>query len=278
MGQYVNSPGQCLCIPSMLGDFNPSKDVHNRGMHTRLISVLVAFLGTSLASVALAVRGLDLPSNSLVVVGLVLVTTVACIGLTVNHGRWASRTLIITTLVSTLLVLLSAPSPLWYAAVGGVGVSVVILVSGALEPLIRQLPPPAPLPRPTLLLLLSLIGTPLLLGLIGGESPAHITFAGLAIFLAWRLGQGGPVGLWLSRLVLPLAGIWATAATPSPERYLVLAAVMSMTGAAWTKATGLVTVPLVTHAQLKPVFAELAPADILAAAGYDERGKKLEKP
>lgn len=262
----------------MLGDFNPSTGVHNRGMHTRLISVLAIFLGTSLAAAGLAVGELDLPSNSMVVVGLLLLTTVACIGLTVNHGRWASRTLVCTTLVSTLLAMLSIPSPLWYAAVGGVGVSVVLLVSGALEPLVRQLPPPAPLPRPTLLLLLGLIGTPLLVGLVGGGSPAHVTFAVVAVLLAWRLGQGGPVSLWLNRLLLPLTGIWASVATPSPERYLVLAVVLSMTGAAWTKATGLVAVPLVTQAQLKPVFAELAPADILAAAGYDEHGKKLDQP
>ena len=262
----------------MLGDSNPHWGVHNGGMHTRLITVLVVFLATSLASAVVASQGVGLESGLLVAIGLVLLTTLAAIGLTVSHARWAARTLMVTTGAGVAVVALADQGLAWYVALTGIAFSVAAIASGTLEPLIRQLPPPAPLPAAPLLLMIGLLGVPLVTGFWGGASLPHVTFAGVSVLFAWRLGQGGPVGLWLGRLVLPIMGLWAILSSPSPDRFALLTYTVVLIWFAWSKETRLAAVPLVTHAQLKPVFAELAPADILAAAGYDEHGKRVEQP
>jgi len=264
----------------MVGDRALLSRVHNRDMQPRLLITLAAFMTTALATgwVVATDETLTLATGARIMfsVGLLLLTTIATVALTVDHSRWAMRVLSATTLVSATVAFVAIPSPAWYVAVTGVALSVVVAVSGLAEPLVRQLPPPAPLPTSALLLMLALVSTPIVVGALNGTRPAHLVLASGSVVLAWRYGQAGPVGLWSARLGIPLVGLWAALSSPPLEGVVIGVYVATLTALSWTRDTRLAAVPLVTHATLKPVFAELAPAEILAEAGYDEHGRRLE--
>lgn len=249
-------------------------------MQWRLLFILGTHLVTTLATGWLISNpnGLALDTSARVMMssGLVLLSTIAAVALTVNHGRWALRTFAVTTAVAIAVASVAEPSFAWYLAVTGVGLSMFIHASGAAEPLVRQLPPPAPLPLAPLLLMLGLIAAPLVMGALGAIETSHIAAAVAGPVIAWRYSQAGPVGLWLARLAFLALGVWSALSSPAWQGFLIAIYVAALTALAWTKDARLAAIPLVTQARLKPVFAELAPADILAEAGYDAHGRRLD--
>lgn len=249
-------------------------------MHIRLFVTLAAFMSTALATGWMVATDetltLEPGARIMFSVGFILLTTIAAVALTVDHSRWAMRTLTTTTFIAVAVALIAIPSPAWYFAVLGIALSVFITVSGLAEQFVRQLPPPAPLPVSALLLMLGLVSTPTVVGALNATRSAHVVFAIGAVLLAWRYGRAGPVGLWLARFSIPLVGLWAALSSSFAQGTVIGTYTVALTALSWTSDTRLAAVPLVTHATLKPVFAELAPAEILAEAGYDEHGRRLE--
>ena len=249
-------------------------------MQWRLLLILATHLTTTLATGWLISHpsnlALDVSARIMLSSGLVLLTTIAAVALTVNHSRWALRTFIATTVAAISVAVLTTPSPSWYLVMTGASMSIFLHTSGAAEPLVRQLPPPAPLPTAPLLLMLGLVKAPVLIGAIDATRPTHIVVALAGPGIAWRYSQAGPVGLWLARLAFPILGLGSVLTSTAPQGSAITTYVVVLTALSWTKEARLAAVPLVTQARLKPVFAELAPPDILAEAGYDAHGRQLE--
>ncbi len=206
--------------------------------------------------------------------GLLLLAIVALLGLTVSHGRWAWGLTIGVFGLEAVAAVLVEPTAWWWAGLAVSAGAVFITVGPWIDPHVRQLPPPTPLPNQSLGLMIGLLFFPSILALTNEIDVWAAILALGAVVVAWAYGRAFVTGLWASRLLLlPLAVV--VAVTGSWIRAVVAVGLAAaMTVLAWSAGARSAAIPLdPRRVQTSPVFPELAPPEVLDAAGYDERGR-----
>jgi hypothetical protein len=210
-------------------------------------------------------------------VALVVGSTVAGVGLVVSRGLWARR--VAFGMLGAQLAL-SAVMDMdawgWVALIFTV-VSLVLVAGPWLDRFLRQLPPADP-PPPTAVVLA--IGLLVVSGVIAVSSPGgveiiHWIAAGCALITAWAFGRALGSGLWSARVAVPLLLIAAGLASPLPGLMVLVATAVAVAGLAWWPATELAVNPIVPQADGVAVPPQLVPPEILARAGFDDRGRPV---
>lgn len=213
------------------------------------------------------------PSALLLGLGLLTMATVATTGLVVLGARWAYRLGWFVIAVCAGIAAARPIDPAWWAAL----LITVVAAAGlfTVHDRIRKLPSATGPPTRAVILPLLLLSTPLVLGLTASGAPwavATVSVAALAgAFLYARVIWGG---LAFARVGFPVV---ALAMTPFLDPAALVATVsLAVVGAAlaWHPTVKTAFHPPRTTGSTFPIPPELAPGDILDAAGLDDRGRR----
>lgn len=233
-------------------------------------------LATTLWVVALLVDPGPLAPWSLFLAGLGLLTvaSVSTVGMTVSGARWAWRTALGALGYTLALAVVRPIDAWWVAAISATAISGLLLV-GAGSTGMRRLPTALGPPPASVLLSLTLLAAPALLGLAAWDQPGYATVvvgctATLSALWYSRVLYGGlalaRVGWPAVCLALawwqPLAALLVT---------LILAALVAIL--AWRPEVKTAFHPPRERGTAYPIPPELAPPEILDAARLDERGR-----
>lgn len=250
-----------------------------------LISILTtaALLVSSLAA-ALLLTGPDAVwtdgAGVMLACGHLLLVAVAIVGSLVGAARWA------VGLGAGLAGVLAVPAVVhpigaaWVVMVATAGLAVAGMLGTGLRPAVRQRPPADAPPRKATALVLGALGSPLV---VGGLQPDGVTvvdwlLTAAAVALAAWYTRAQPMALWATRFGLPLLAAIAAFVIPLPQAVAAVGFFALVAWLAWTKDARIAVIPLAAPGRSVPIPAELAPEDILDAAGLDSRGRRKDAP
>lgn len=240
------------------------------------VAVLVA--GGVWATAFLVEPSLVAGSRWAIGLGAWLLTLVALVGLLVARSRWAVRTaLVVAGLAVPGVALVDDSILVGIGAAASVG-AVHLALSGRTAAAVRPHRAADAPPDEAVVLMLLGAAVPLVVGLgtlPDGPGPVAIAVAVVGPVLAWWFGRISLVALWAFRVLLP-AGLLAVAVLADlPASTLAVLAAGAVGWFAWQPEVRLAADPLdPVTGTAKPVFAELAPREVRAAAGVDERGRR----
>lgn len=248
-----------------------------------LVIVLAAACGVATALAALI--GLTLPSSALasssaIALGttLTVLAVVGAAGLLLVRSRWSLPVLVgsaVGGVAATLWSGVGAPARTVVLTVGG-----LTLATGVLSLRVRWMrrrpsidgPPPH-----AVVAMLGALSLPAIVAVVrpdGVSGPAWVAIA-LAVVAAAALSRGGALGLALYRLLLPVAAVFVIIAGPLPEAAVPAIVATGLGALGWhravARAANPVSPPPATGYRVPP---ELAPPDVLEAAGLDEKGRR----
>lgn len=212
----------------------------------------------------------------LVGLGILVMSTVAMIGMIAVGGRWAHRLGLVDIGFMVVLAVIRPIDVVWAVAVGVTAISLLALLSPIVTRSIRKLPsasgPPPRAITPPLLLL----ATPAVLGFLGNSAePWALLMVGIgAPNVAWLYSRVIPGGLLAVRLIWPALAVvlapwlgwWAGTASA-----LIAVAVAV---ASWHKSVRASYHPPREVGTAYPIPPELTPKEVLDAAEIDDRGRR----
>ncbi len=249
-------------------------------MRRPLAIAAAMFISASLwAGIASTSDSYERSSRFVLGAGLLIAVSTSIVGMIAGASRWAKR-LGLGVGASMLALGLVFPISGWsISAMVLAGVAIAGLGGTSFDGLIRQRPPadgpPARAVLLTLLLLLAppvwALATPNGLGLAAGLGAA-LCWAGMVWY-----GKAGPGSLMAVRFVIP-AGLAVVAAVSGLRLgALVALTALGVAALAWTVDARIAVHPLAEPGTTVPIPPELAPRDILDAAGIDDRGRRAER-
>lgn len=212
----------------------------------------------------------------LVAAQLVVLAAVAVVGMLVAASRWARRLGVAVAAAGLALGVVIPVGGWWWAGVAASGLALAGLVGTAFKGVVRERPAATGPPREAVLLSLLLISAP---GILGVVSPDGVGAAALVASLAsvgagaWYL-KAAPGALWVVRLLAPLLWLVAAVATGLWGGVVLGVGAAGAAGLAWTAGARLAVKPLTTEGTRVRIPPELAPREVLDAAGLDERGRR----
>ena len=218
-------------------------------------------------------------SGALLAIGLLVVSAVSSLGMVLARGIWARRVSGAVLAVEVVLALVM-DLDLWGVIALAVTLFAIGLVAGPwLDGFLRRLPPSEPIPTAAMALGLGLAAAPGLLAVFspGGIEVVHWVAALVALATAWAFARALRVGLWSARVLVPIVLIAAAVASSPPGLFGGLALAMTCVALAWSSSVNRAVTPLLATASGVAVPAELVPPDLLAKAGYDDRGRPLKR-
>lgn len=137
-------------------------------------------------------------------------------------------------------------------------------------------PPPA-----AVAVVLTLLTLPVAVALArpGGITPPDWALVGCGVALAFGVARAMAPALWLTRLGIGPLGIALGIAGGLPGGLVAASIAVAATAAAWRPEVRLSVTPLAPlRSPGVPFPPELVPAEVLEAAGYDERGRPKDHP
>lgn len=222
----------------------------------------------------------DPGAAALLAVSVVIVAATASLGMVLAHGRWA-RILGLGVLAGEAVLAAVMGLSWWIGPALLATVAGVFLLAGPwLDSFLRRLPPADPPARTAVGLALGLLFVPAAVAVSApGGIGAFQWAAGLtAVLTAWAYSRALSVGLWSARVVVPALLVAAAFASPPWGTVGLMAVAGAVLGLAWMPSTSRAANPLVPSAAGVAVPPELVPSDLLAQAGYDERGRPIKRP
>lgn len=230
---------------------------------------------------ALAVVRADVwPSGPALLLGvwLVVAATVALVGMVAGSSRWAHRLGIGVSIAGLGLAVVLPVGPLWWTGVILSGLSTAALAGPLTSGLIRRRVAASGPPLRAVALALTLFITPAVLALAGvdglGSGWVWVAGAGLALVVYLRALPGAVLA---TRGVAPVAAAIGAIGAPLPVAAACLVTGAAVTGLAWTRDARLSVRPLTEPGKPVPIPPELAPSEVLDAAGIDSRGRRKER-
>lgn len=223
----------------------------------------------------------DYPASSSVVlgVGLLVISAVSVVGAVAGASRWALRLGVAQAAVMVALGVLFPLTPWTMAAMASAGVAGAGLAGGSFQALVRQRPPAdGPPPRSVLLTLLLLVSPPLwaLIASDGLGAPGVV-----AVITAWvtmaSYAKAIPGALAAVRVLSPLILVGTGVAEGLPSGAAIVVTAAGLVALAWSVDARIAVHPLAEPGTTVPIPPELAPRDVLDAAGIDDRGRRREQ-
>lgn len=220
-------------------------------------------------------------TSSGVTLGLTLLlgSATAGAGMVVSRGRWARNLgwfLVAVELVLSMTMDLDA----WGVVALVLTLGAVVLLAGPwLADFLRKLAPAAAPANAAVFLALGLLFTPGLVAVAApaGMKPIHWLAAAGGLIGSWMYSRALPPGLWAARTLIPVLMAVAALFSAPAGAALLAAGAVGVLVLAWSAPAALAVYSLVPTAAGVAVPPELVPPELLAAAGYDERGRKREE-
>jgi len=208
--------------------------------------------------------------------GMVLLTVVAASGTLLARGRWAGPT---DAAIALTWIGIAVASPL-----RALSIAVLTVAAGALTASLgpwlrrwlRHLPRADGPPPAAVIVLLTLVATPTIIGLAStdGVGPGGIALSVWSVALAFGLARLVSGSLAAVRVLHPVASIAVAVEAGLPGAVAVVAAGVTAAALAWRREVGLAIAPAVPRrADAFAIPPELAPPEVLDAAGLDETGR-----
>lgn len=242
------------------------------------LALLVASLATSLVLTGPQPVWQE-GAGAMVAVGHLVLTAIAIVGALVGAARWSVGLGVGLTLVSVVVAIAHPVTPAWVIMLTAATVAASGLVGTRLQAVVRQRPPAdAPPPRATALAI-GMLTAPVVLGAVqpDGVDPLDWAMAGAAIAIAVVYTRAGVPAVWSTRIGLPLLTVASGLAVDFPETVIPMVTFGTLSVLAWTEEARLAAIPHAAPGRSVPIPAELAPNEILDAAGLDERGRRKEQ-
>lgn len=204
---------------------------------------------------------------------------IAATGILVARGRWARTAGLVVAAAALGLGAVEPLDPAGIVLLAASGVALAGLAGPWLaRGWLRHLPSADGPPAAAVALVLGLMALP---GLVALSRPAGLgaldwALVAAAPVLGWALGRGHPAALWAIRLALPALALAAGIAAGLPGGPVIAVAGLAAGGAAWIGAVSRSVSPLTPErVPAVPFPPELVPGDVLRAAGFDERGRRV---
>lgn len=218
-------------------------------------------------------------SGALLGLAILVAASVAALGIVLSRGKWARR-LGFVVLAGQVALLVTMDLDGWGWACLVVTAAALVLTAGPwLDGFLRKLPPADGPSLPAILLALGFVLTPAAVALSApaGLSAWHWLAAVSITVIGWSYSRAHLAGLWAARLGAPVFLVVAALASP-PGGLALLVGVAAVLGAlAWAGGTARAVMPIEPRpGRGVAVPPQLVPADVLARAGYDERGRRIE--
>ncbi len=217
-------------------------------------------------------------ASAVLVAGDALVlAVVATAGLLLARSQWA-RYLAVGLLVAEAALVAALPRDGWtwavLAAVGGAG---LLVAAPAATRWVRRLPGAGGPPPRVVVLLVVLLALPGVAGLAVPDGPgaAQWVLAAAALGLAWGYSRAHAGALWGLRLGFPVIALVAALTSGWPGGAAIAAVAAAATALAWLRDARLAALPLAPpRVETYRVPPELAPPEVLDAAGLDPSGRR----
>jgi hypothetical protein len=240
------------------------------------IAVIVTSIGWSVRLVGDPSPFASGPAAMLALVAIAM-SLIAAAGLLLARGRWALW--LVLAIVGAQLMLATT---LDLSATGVViaGTAVVVQVVAALaagRSWMRTSPNPQGPPPLSVGLLLALLGFPALVAAANSDGISVTAVAGAALTASAAVvySRSGVPALWALRALVPPGAVLAVIATPLPGSLVVAGVGLGVVGASWSPVVRNAAAPLVPlRSPGYKIPPELAPREVLDAAGIDEKGRR----
>ncbi|HEX9645228.1 MAG TPA: hypothetical protein VGC11_14650 [Acidimicrobiia bacterium] len=246
------------------------------------LSIAASLAAASLAG-ALHLAVDDTPfaaeSAALVAMGMVVLSVTSIAGVLLSRGRWSRP--VAAGVAAGWIALASSSDPSWLS-LATIGLAAAAL-GGTLGPWLgrwlRHRPSTDGPPPAAVIALLLLLATPAMVAVTspGGISAAGWALAGWSLALALGLARTVPGALIGLRVIHPLASIGAgiTAGAAAAVALGVLGGAAAVAG--WRREVAVALAPaLVRRSDAMRIPPELAPPDVLDAAGLDDLGRRRD--
>jgi len=214
-------------------------------------------------------------SAALLGISLVVGAAVATLGLVLARGRWARRLALGLLAVQVGLAAVMELSGWGIVALVATAVSIVLVAGPWLDGFLRRLPPAEPIPPAAMALGLGLVVVPGILAATspGGVEVVHWAAAFTALATAWAFARALRIGLWSARVVVPVLLVAAGVASTLVGGLAAVAMAVSIAALAWSAPVNRAVTPLLARADGVAVPPQLVSSELLARAGYDDRGR-----
>lgn len=211
--------------------------------------------------------------------GLLLISAVSIVGMVAGAARWALRLALSSAAAMVALGLVFPLTPWTVAAMAFAGAAGAGLAGTGFDGLIRKRPPAdGPPARSVLLSLLLLIAPPVWALLSPDGLGVWPLIAAVVTWgtMAWYV-KAAPGALVAVRVVSPLILAVAAFAAGLPVGALIALAAAGLVALAWTVDARIAVQPLAEPGTTVSIPPELAPRDVLDAAGIDDRGRRRDQ-
>ncbi|NNF11245.1 MAG: hypothetical protein HKN74_13275 [Acidimicrobiia bacterium] len=242
-------------------------------------SVLVAGIATSVR-LLVSPDALADGSAALVAISVMVASAVSVVGLVMVRARWARRLGLGLMAGQLALALTLEFSIAGWVALGATATCLMLLLGPWLDGFLRRLPAADPLPPASMMLAIALVFVPAGAGVSAPAGPRamHWVAAGAALLVAWGYARAVSAGLWGARLAVPAALVAAAVQSPPGGAVVLVVLGGALAVLAWLPGSAQAVRPLIPSAPGVAVPPELVPPELLAKAGYDERGRPRKKP
>jgi hypothetical protein len=214
-------------------------------------------------------------SGALLGISLVIGAAVATLGLVLARGRWARRLALGLLAVQVGLAVVMDLAGWGIVALGATAASIVLVAGPWLDGFLRRLPPAEPIPPAAMTLGLGLIVVPGILAATspGGVEEVHWAAALISLATAWAFARALRVGLWSARTIVPVLLVAAGVASTLVGALASMAMAVGVAALAWSPSVNRAVTPLLARADGVAVPPQLVSPELLARAGYDDRGR-----
>ena len=207
---------------------------------------------------------------------LLILGTVVAVGVVLSRGRWTRRSAFGLLGGQAVLGVFFEVDGWWIAAVLLTVISIGAVAGPWLNGWLRKLPGVDGPSSRVVSLNLGLIALPALVAVCApGDIPVGgWLLSGFGLGAAWAYSQAWLPALWAVRIGLPVLGVVAAAPLAWPGALALGLGVVVLTALAWAPDVHQAFFPgTATPVHLIPIPPELAPPEVLDAAGLDDGGR-----
>lgn len=214
----------------------------------------------------------------LVAAGMAVLTLVVTTGILLSRGRWSRWSLLCLGATWLGMSARTDLDPLALSVIVGGAAMITIAAGPWLPRWLRHRPSAEGPPPAAVILLLSLLAMPVLVGVVSTRvGTAEWAMALWSLGLALGISRALPVALWAGRLLHPPAIVLGAAAVGFPSGLGLIAVAAAQTALLWRRDLHIAVSPLMPDAATAvPIPPELVDPAILRSAGLDERGTRVE--
>lgn len=212
----------------------------------------------------------------LVGVGILTVSVVSVVGMTVAGGRWAHRLGLGSVAAGLVIAVIRPIDAFWVTGLVASTVAGSALLTPRVTSRIRKLPAAAGPPQAAVLVTVSLLAAPLLIGVaLGAASGWPALVVGLsAPVAAFSYSRVLPGGLISIRFAWPLIAVALAPLLDMPAAGMSVALATVVAVVAWRPEVKASFHPPREAGTTYPIPPELAPEDVLDAARIDDKGRR----